>query len=96
VGRSTPCGNEGAGTVVAAGASAAAQALLGKRVGVVGGSMYSDYRLQKLPNVFVLPEGTTCAQGAAWFVNPMTVLGFVGTMKLEGFVALLPLPTRTF
>ena len=37
VGQSMPVGNEGAGLVVAAGASPAAQALLGRTVAVIGG-----------------------------------------------------------
>ena len=42
-----PVGNEGAGVVVQAGASPAAQALLGKTVAIVGGAMYSQYRCVK-------------------------------------------------
>jgi NADPH:quinone reductase len=44
VGKSMPVGNEGAGTVVAAGAAASAQALLGKTVAAAGGAMYAQYR----------------------------------------------------
>ena len=44
VGESLAVGNEGAGTVIAAGESDAAQALLGKTVGMVGGEMYGQYR----------------------------------------------------
>jgi hypothetical protein len=40
--QSLPVGNEGAGVVVAAGDSEAAQALRGKIVGVIGGAMYSE------------------------------------------------------
>src|SRR5437588_634461 len=42
--KSLPVGNEGAGTVVAAGSSPAAQALVGRKVAIAGGAMYSQYR----------------------------------------------------
>src|SRR5882762_879781 len=51
-------GNEGAGTVVAAGASAAAQALLGKTVAVAVGAMYSQYRCVDASLCLALPQGT--------------------------------------
>ena len=84
-----PVGNEGAGVVVRAGTSAAAQALLGKTVAVVGGGMYTQYRCIKAVTCLVLPEGTTPAEGAAWFVNPLTALGMVATMRAEGHKALV-------
>jgi hypothetical protein len=37
----------------------------------------------------VLPEGTTAAEGASWFVNPLTALGMVETMRREGHKALV-------
>jgi NADPH2:quinone reductase len=89
VGDSLPVGNEGAGTVVAAGTSDAAQSLLGKTVGVIGGAMYSQYRCVPVSQCLAFPDGVTPAQGASWFVNPMTVLGLVGTMRLEGHRALV-------
>ena len=89
VGQSMPCGNEGAGTVVAAGASEAAQALTGRTVATLGGSMYSDYRAVPLPFCLLLPEGTTAEQGASCFVNPLTALGMTETMRLEGHTALV-------
>jgi NADPH2:quinone reductase len=89
VGQSMPVGNEGAGMVVRAGTSAAAQALLGKTVGVVGGGMYTQYRCIKAVTCLMLPEGTTAAEGAAWFVNPLTALGMVATMRAEGHTALV-------
>ncbi len=82
--RPLPVGNEGAGVVVAAGASAAAQALLGKTVAVLGGAMYAEYRCIEADQCLVLPEGTTPRQGASCFVNPLTALGMVETMRLEG------------
>jgi NADPH:quinone reductase-like Zn-dependent oxidoreductase len=89
IGDSLPVGNEGAGTVVAAGTSDAAQSLLGRTVGIVGGAMYSQYRCVPVAQCLELPDGVTAAQGASWFVNPMTVLGLVGTMRLEGHSALV-------
>ena len=89
VGESLPCGNEGAGVVVAAGESAAAQALLGETVGVLAREMYSQYRLVDAAHCLRLPPGTTARQGAACFVNPLTVLGMVETMRLEGHTALV-------
>jgi NADPH:quinone reductase len=89
VGVPMPVGNEGAGTVVAAGSSAAAQALLGKRVGVAGGAMYAQYRCVDASLCLELPEGTRAVDGASPFVNPMTALGMVETMRLEGHTALV-------
>ncbi len=42
-----PVGNEGAGRVIAAGNSEAAQALMGKTVAVLAGGMYAQYRTVK-------------------------------------------------
>ncbi len=89
LGQSMPVGNEGAGTVVAAGASAAAQALLGKKVAVFGGAMYSQYRAAKAAMCLPLPADATAADGASCFVNPLTALGMVETMRLEGHKALV-------
>jgi NADPH:quinone reductase len=89
VDQSMPVGNEGAGVVVRAGTSATAQTLLGKTVAVVGGGMYTQYRCLKAVTCLVLPEGTTPAEGAAWFVNPLTALGMVATMRAEGHKALV-------
>ena len=84
-----PVGNEGAGMVVAAGASAEAQALLGKTVALLGGAMYAQYRCVKAAQCLPLADGTTAAEGASCFVNPLTALGMVETMKLEGHTALV-------
>jgi NADPH2:quinone reductase len=89
VGESMPVGNEGGGVVIAAGDSPEAQALVGKTVGVLGGAMYSQYRVLKVAQCLVLPEGTTPEQGASCFVNPLTAIGMVETMKLEGHKALV-------
>ncbi|MDR6659556.1 zinc-binding dehydrogenase [Tardiphaga sp. 804_B3_N1_9] len=82
-------GNEGAGTVVKAGSSEAAQALLGKTVAMIGGAMYAQYRVIKAKECLPLPEGTTATEGASCFVNPLTSLGMVETMKREGHTALV-------
>ena len=89
VDQSMPVGNEGAGVVVKAGASTLAQALLGKTVALLGGAMYAQFRAINASQCLVLPEGTTPAEGASCFVNPLTVLGMVGTMRLEGHTALV-------
>jgi NADPH:quinone reductase len=86
---SMPVGNEGAGLVVEAGSSAAAQALVGKTVAVLGGAMYSQYRCVKVNQCLVLPEGASAADGASCFVNPLTALGMIGTMRREGHKALV-------
>jgi len=84
-----PAGNEGAGIVVAAGASDEAQALMGKTVALLGGAMYAQYRIAKPHDCLVLHDGTTPEEGASCFVNPLTALGMVETMKLEGHTALV-------
>ena len=89
LGQSMPVGNEGAGVVVDAGSSAAARALLGKTVAVLGGAMYAQLRCVKASQCLVLPEGTTPAEGASCFVNPLTSLGMVETMRREGHTALV-------
>lgn len=87
--QSMPIGNEGAGTVIKAGASAAAQALQGKLVAMIGGAMYTQYRVIKAADCLVLPAGATAAQGASCFVNPLTSLGMTETMRREGHKALV-------
>ena len=87
--QSLPVGNEGAGVVVEAGSSAAAQALLGKTVAALGGAMYAQYRCLPVAQCLLLPGGTTAAEGASCFVNPLTALGMVETMRREGHTALV-------
>jgi NADPH:quinone reductase len=89
VDKSLPVGNEGAGLVVAAGSSEAAQALLGRRVGIAGGAMYTQYRAVDAAACLVLPEGATAKDGASSFVNPLTALGMLETMRREGHSALV-------
>lgn len=82
-------GNEGAGVVVTAGGADDAQALVGKTVAVVAGGMYAEYRKVTADQCLVLPAGVTAEQGASCFVNPLTALGMVETMRLEGHHALV-------
>jgi NADPH:quinone reductase-like Zn-dependent oxidoreductase len=86
---SLPVGNEGAGVVVKTGASDAAKALMGKTVSMIGGAMYAQYRTMRAKDCLVLPAGTTAAEGASWFVNPLTALGMTETMRREGHKALV-------
>ena len=89
LGQSLPVGNEGAGVVVEAGASDVARALVGKTVAIMGGAMYSQYRCVKAEECLVLPADATPADGASSFINPLTALGMVETMRLEGHKALV-------
>ena len=89
VGHPMPVGNEGAGTVVAAGPDAASQALLGRTIAGLGGAMYAQYRKLPLAQCLVLNDGTSAADGASCFVNPLTALGMVDTMRMEGHSALV-------
>ena len=87
--QSLPVGNEGAGTVVAAGANPAAQALLGKTVALIGGGMYAQYRCLDVSQCIALAADATAADGASSFVNPLTALGMVETMRRQGHKALV-------
>ena len=89
MGKKLPAGNEGAGTVVAAGSSDAAQALLGKVVTIVGGEMYRTHRVMPAMMCVPLPEGAPAKEGASLFVNPMTAQGFLNTMRAEGHEGLV-------
>lgn len=89
VGKPMPVGNEGGGTVVAAGSSDAAQALLGKVVGFLSGNAYATYRTVNVASCLAMHDGTTSEQAAACFVNPLTALGMVETMRAEGHTALV-------
>ncbi|MDB2593755.1 zinc-binding dehydrogenase [Porticoccaceae bacterium] len=87
MGQSMQVGNEGSGVVIDAGANA--KHLIGKTVGVAGGAMYSQYRCVPAQSCLVMNEGTTSMQAASSFVNPLTALAFVETMRLENHTALL-------
>jgi NADPH:quinone reductase-like Zn-dependent oxidoreductase len=86
---SMPVGNEGAGVVIKTGSSDAAKALMGKTVAMIGGAMYAQYRCLKVNECLPLPDGTTAAEGASCFVNPLTALGMTETMRREGHKALV-------
>ena len=89
--RSQQCGNEAAAIVVAAGAHPEAQALIGKRVAIKTGQCYAQYAKTTVdePYFAVLPEGMSAEEGASVYVNPLTVIGFVDTLRAEGHKALV-------
>jgi NADPH:quinone reductase-like Zn-dependent oxidoreductase len=89
VGRPMPVGNEGGGVVVAGGASAAAQALVGSVVGFLSGNAYAQYRTLHVSQCLPMAPGTDPEDAAAAFVNPLTALGMVETMRAEGHTALV-------
>ena len=89
IGKAIPVGNEGAGTVVAAGSSAAAQNLMGKTVAFIGGGSYRKYVCANVQNCLELEPGTTAVEGASSFVNPLTALAMVETMRAEGHKAIV-------
>jgi len=89
LGKPMPVGNEGGGVVVAAGSSPVAQALLGKTVGFLSGNAYAQYRTLHTSQCLVMADGTDPADAAAAFVNPLTALGMVETMRMEGHTALV-------
>jgi NADPH2:quinone reductase len=85
--QSMQAGNEGAGIIVDAGENA--KELIGKIVGLAGGAMYSQYRCVPASSCLVMGEGTSPAEAASSFVNPLTALSFVETMKIENHTALV-------
>jgi NADPH:quinone reductase-like Zn-dependent oxidoreductase len=86
IGQSLQIGNEGAGTVIAAGDGA--EHLIGKKAAAIGGAMFAQYRKLQVRNIVLLPDDASVADGASMFVNPLTALGFVETMRAEGHGAL--------
>ncbi|MEL6285731.1 MAG: zinc-binding dehydrogenase [Pseudomonadota bacterium] len=89
IGQPLPVGNEGAGTVVAAGEDGYAQSLIGKTVAVMGGGMYGQYRAVDATMALPLHEGHTAKDGASCFVNPLTALCFLETMRMEDHTAIV-------
>lgn len=89
LGQDLPVGNEGAGLVIAAGSDDYAQSLMGKRVAVMGGGMYAQYRALPAMSALPLPDGATSKDGASCFVNPLTALCFLETMRAEGHTAIV-------
>ncbi|MCF3972125.1 zinc-binding dehydrogenase [Paracoccus salsus] len=93
IGQSMPVGNEGAGTVIEAGPDL--QDLVGKRVAMIGGAMYAEFRLISPQACIVLPDGASASDGASLFVNPLTALGFVETMRADGHSAIVHAPAAS-
>jgi len=88
LGQALPAGNEGAGTVVGAGANVSA--LVGRTVALLANpGTYARYQIARAANCMILPEGTPARDGAAAFINPLTALGMVETMRREGHSALV-------
>ncbi|MFT7654162.1 MAG: NADPH2:quinone reductase [Limisphaerales bacterium] len=84
-----PVGNEAGGVVIAAGESDEAQAMIGKTVGALGGAMYGQYRAVRYHQCLPMHDGVSSQQAASCFVNPLTSLGMVETMRMEGYKALI-------
>ena len=89
IGKAMAVGNEGGGVVVATGASPAARALLGRVVGFLSGNAYAQYRTLQVSQCLAMADGTDPADAAAAFVNPLTALAMVETMRSEGHTALV-------
>jgi len=89
IGEALPIGNEGCGVVVQAGASAEAQALMGRTVALIGGEIYAEYRCLPAAMCMLLPDGTDAKDGASCFVNPLTSLAFTEVMRSEGHKAIV-------
>ncbi len=89
IGQGLPVGNEGAGTVVAAGDSGAAQALMGKTVAALSGQMYAQYACLPAASCLPIMDGNTAKDGASSFVNPLTALSFVENMRMEDHTAIV-------
>ena len=85
--KSMQAGNEGAGVVIDAGVNA--KGLVGKTVGLAGGSMYAQYKCAPAMNCLVMEDGTTPSEAASSFVNPLTALSFIETMKMENHSAIV-------
>jgi NADPH2:quinone reductase len=89
VGQALAVGTEGSGVVVAAGSAPQAQELMGRVVAVAMGSMYAEYRVAKVADVLPTRSGTTSEQAASSFVNPLTALSMIETMRREAHTALV-------
>ena len=85
--QSMQAGNEGAGVIVDAGENV--KEFIGKTVGLAGGAMYSQYRCLPAASCLVMDEGTLPSEAASSFVNPLTALSFIETMKMENHSALV-------
>lgn len=88
LGQALPVGNEGAGTVVKAGSDGVLP--VGRTVAIRGApGTYARYQTVKAADCLVLPDGVSAREGAAAFINPLTALGMVETMRREGHKALV-------
>ncbi|WP_373486533.1 zinc-binding dehydrogenase, partial [Blastomonas sp.] len=65
------------------------QALLGKTVAVMGGGMYAQYRIAPAGMCLPLLPEHSARDGASCFVNPLTALSMIETMRMEGHEALV-------
>lgn len=82
-------GNEGSGVIVAVGDPAREEELLGRTVAMNPRQMYQQYRTVPIDTCIVVDEGTPPVEAASSYVNPMTVLGMIETMRREGHTALV-------
>jgi D-arabinose 1-dehydrogenase-like Zn-dependent alcohol dehydrogenase len=90
VGRATRVGNEGAGIVVAAGAGSAAQALLGTLVACLGTrASYGQHAVCKVAMCMAHAADTSAEEAASSWVNPLTALGMVKTMRAENHTGIV-------
>lgn len=76
-----PVGNEGAGVVVKTGKNVGAH--MGRTVALSGGGMYTQLRVMKAVDCLFLPAGVTAKEGAAAFINPVSALAMIETMRRE-------------
>ena len=84
-----PVGNECAGTIVATGDSEAARALDGKLVSIMPGASFAQYACVPAATCLVHNDETTPQRAASSFVNPLTALCFLETMRMENHTGLL-------
>ena len=82
-----PAGNEGAGLVIDAGKDA--RDWVGRRVATLASGMYAQYRIARVSECVLLKHGTTSRDGASAFVNPLTTLCMLETLRREGHTALV-------
>ena len=88
LGQVLPVGNEGAGTIVAVGSGVTLS--IGCIVAIRGTpGTYAQYQTVKAADCLVLPDSVSAREGAAAFINPLTALGMVETMRREGHRALV-------
>lgn len=81
-------GNEGAGTVVAAGSGVSH--LKGVKCAAFPMSgMFATYRVVNAADLIALPDDLEPEEAAAMFVNPLTVLAMLETLQREGHSAIV-------